>query len=132
MKRVPIAAAAFIGAAGLLAIDYWAGTRADEREASRYLYDVTSHMALSCANEHIVALMDFREGRTDEGVRGLEQLVATKLANLESRRIADTTIARKSFADLQAPLSAYQAKFKSPVLDPKTNPQLKPLLGTGQ
>jgi hypothetical protein len=132
MNRVAIAGAALIGAAGLLAIGYWAGTRAEEREGSRYLYDVTSHMALSCANEHLVALIDFREGRTDEGVRGLELLVATKLANLESKRIADTTIAQKSFADLQAPLNAYQAKFKSPVLDPKTNPRLNKLLGTGQ
>jgi len=132
MHRVALAGAALIGATGILAIGYWAGTRAEERQASRYLYDVTSHMALSCADEHLVALMDFREGRTDEGVRGLELLVATKLGNLESKQIADTTIAQKSFADLQVPLTAYQAKFKSPVLDPKTNPRLSKLLGTGQ
>jgi hypothetical protein len=89
-------------------------------------------MALSCANEHIVALTDFREGRTDDAIRGLELLVATKLGNLELRRIPDTAIAKKSFDDLQGPLKAYQAKFKSPILDPKTNPRLTNLLGAGQ
>jgi hypothetical protein len=128
MNQIVIAGAA-IGAAGLLAIGYWAGTRAEEREASRYIYDVTSHMALSCANEHLVALVDFREGRTAEGVRGLEFLVAAKLENLEPKRLAETTIAQKSFADLQGPLAAYQAKFKSSALDPKTNPRLNSLFG---
>ena len=129
MKKLAISGAAAVGVAGLLAIGYWAGMRAEARDASRYLYDITSHMALSCANEQLVALMDIRDGRTNQGVRGLELLVAAKLENLEAKRIADTSIARKSFADLKVPLSAYQAKFKSPVLDPKTNPRLNNLLG---
>jgi len=132
MNRIAITAVAVVGAVSLAALGYWTGTKAEERDASRYLYDVTSHMALSCANEHLVALQDFREGRTDEGVRGLELLVAAKLENLDSTRIADTTIARESFARLRAPLTAYQAKFKSPTLDPKTNARLVNLLGTGQ
>src|SRR5687767_13664014 len=115
MSRLAIAGAALLGAVGLVALGYWLGARAEEREGSRYLYDVTSHLTLSCANEQLVALMDFREGRTDEGVRGLELLIATKLGNLESSRIANTAIAKKSFSDLQVPLSAYQTKFKSPL-----------------
>jgi|SRR5687767_9293166 hypothetical protein len=132
MTRLAIAGVGLLGAVGIFAFGYWLGTRAEEREASRYLYDVTSHMALSCANEHLVALTDFREGRTEEGVRGLELLVAAKLGNLDSKGIADTTIAKRSFSNLQVPLAAYQAKFKSPLLDPKTNPELVNLLGKGQ
>ena len=130
MNRIAISGAAVVGAAGLVAIGYWAGVRAEERESSRYLYDVTSHIALRCANEHLVALMDFREGRTDEGVRGLELLVAARLENLEAAKVADTAIAQKSFSDLQGPLAAYQAKFKSPLLDPRTNPRLSKFFGT--
>ena len=128
MNKVAKAGVALLGAISFLAIGYWAGTRAQEREASRYLYDVTSHMALSCANEHLVALLDFREGRSSQAMHGLELLVAARLENLDARRIADTTIAKKSFADLQIPLAAYQAKFRSPILDPKTNPRLNGLL----
>jgi hypothetical protein len=132
MKRIVFAGAVLVGSAALTSLGYWAGRRTESQEASRYLFDVTSHMALSCANEHIVALTDFREGRTDDAVRGLELLVATKLGNLELNRISDTTIAKKSFNDLREPLKVYQAKFKSPVLDPKTNPRLTNLLGAGQ
>jgi hypothetical protein len=132
MNRVAIAGAVLVGSAALVALGYWAGQRSENEEASRYLFDVASHMALSCANEHIVALTDFREGRTDEAIRGLELLVAAKLANLEFKRISDTTIAKKSVNDLKVPLNAYQAKFKSPILDPKTNPRLSNLVGAGQ
>jgi hypothetical protein len=132
MNRIAIAGAVLIGSAVLVAIGYWAGQRTANEGASRYLFDVTSHMALSCANEHIVALTDFREGRTDDAVRGLELLVAAKLGNLELRKISDTAIAKKSFGDLQGPLKVYQAKFKSPILDPKTNPRLTNILGGAQ
>ena len=129
MSKVAIAGAVVVGAIGLLAVGFWAGKRVTEEEASRYMYDVTSHLSLRCANEHLVALLDFREGRVEQGVRGLELLVAAKLANLDSAKIAGTAFAEKSFADLQAPLTAYQSKFKSPLLDPKTNPRLNNLLG---
>jgi hypothetical protein len=132
MNRIASAGAVLVGALALIAVGYWAGQRTEEREASRYLFDVTSHMALSCANEQIVALTDFREGKANDAIRGLELLTAAKLANLEANRISDTTIARKSLGELRGPLSAYQAKFKSPALDPKTNPKLANLLGTGQ
>lgn len=132
MSRIAIASALLVGGVALVALGYWAGQRKEEREASRYLFDVTSHLALSCANEHIVALTDFREGKGDDAIRGLELLTAAKLANLDASRISDTTIAKKSLGELRGPFNAYQAKFKSPILDPKANPRLATLWGAGQ
>jgi hypothetical protein len=132
MHRIAIAGAALAGSVALLAIGFWAGQRTSNEESSRYLFDVTSHMTLSCANEHIVALTDVREGRTDDAVRGLELLVAARLANLDITRIRETAIAKKSFSDLRGPLSVYQEKFRSPILDAKQNPRLANILGSGQ
>ena len=132
MNRITIASGVMVGSVALVALGYWAGQRTEAQQASRYMFDVTSHMALSCANEHIVALTDFREGRADEAIRGLELLVAAKLANVDSKRIANTTIAKKSFGELRDPLKVYEAKFKSPILDPKANPGLSNLLDARQ
>jgi hypothetical protein len=132
MNRIAIAGAVLVGGVALVGLGYWMGQRTEERDASRYLFDVTSHMALSCANEHIVALTGFREGKADDAIRGLELLAAAKLESLDANRISDTTIAKKSFTELRGPLNLYQAKFKSPVLDPTTNPRLSNLLGAGR
>ena len=110
MSKVAIAGAVVVGAIGLLAVGFWAGKRVTEEEASRYMYDVTGHLSLRCANEHLVALLDFREGRIEQGIRGLELLVAAKLANLDSAKIAGTAFAEKSFAGPSS--SAYRVSIQ--------------------
>ena len=109
----------------LVAGAYIYGQRTAKEDASAYLYDVSTHLTLSCTNEHIVALMDLREGRTEDAVRGLELLVAAKLEGIDVARIPNTTVAKKSFDSLRSPLLAYQTKFPATTLDPKKNPRLE-------
>jgi hypothetical protein len=108
----------------LVASAYAYGQWTAKQEAAAYVYDVSTHLALSCTNEHVVALTDLREGKTEDAVRGLELLVAAKLEGMDVARIPSTTVAKKSFESLRAPLVAYQTKFPATNLDPKKNPRL--------
>jgi hypothetical protein len=108
----------------LLASAYAYGRWTAKQEAAAYVYDVSTHLVLSCTNEHVVALTDLREGKTEDAVRGLELLVAAKLEGIDVARIPSTIIAKKSFEGLRAPLVAYQTKFPTTTLDPKKNPRL--------
>ena len=108
----------------LVASAYAYGQWTAKQETAAYVYDVSTHLALSCTNEHVVALTDLREGKTEEAVRGLELLVAAKLEGIDVGRISSTTVAKKSFESLRAPLVAYQTKYPTTTLDPKKNPRL--------
>ena len=109
----------------LVASAYAYGQWMAKQEAAAYVYDVTTHLVLSCTNEHVVALTDLREGKTEDAIRGLELLVAAKLEGIDVARIPGTTVAKKSFESLRAPLVAYQTKFPTTTLDPQKNPRLE-------
>jgi hypothetical protein len=115
-------------AMGITAGAYWLGRTSGEREASAYLFDVGTHLTLSCSNEHVVMLTELREGRIDEAIRGLELLVTAKLENIDTTKLPNTTIARKSLDDLRVPLVAYQTKYPATTLDPKKNPRLNSVM----
>ena len=119
--RALLAIAVVIFVASAYAYGQWTA----KQEAAAYVYDVGTHLALSCANEHVVALTDLREGKTEDAIRGLELLVAAKLEGIDVARIPGTTVAKKSFENLRAPLGAYQTKYPATTLDPKKNPRLE-------
>lgn len=124
MSKPVIRSFVAVAVIALVASAYAYGQWTAKRDASSYLYDVSTHLALSCTNEHIVALTELREGKTEDAVRGLELLVAAKLEEIDVARIPSTTVAKKSFESLRAPLLAYQTKFPTTTLDSKKNPRL--------
>jgi hypothetical protein len=109
----------------LVVAAYAHGRWSAKHETSTYAYDLGTHLTLSCINEHVVALTDIREGRTDDAVRGLELLVTAKLESIDPARIPDTIVAKKSLESLRTPLQAYQKKFPTTTLDAKKNPRLE-------
>ena len=114
-----------VAAIVLAASAYTFGRRSANLEASAQLFDLSTHLVLSCVNEHVVALTELREGRTEEAIRGLELLVTAKLEQIDVNRIPSTTVAKKSLENLRTPLVAYQTKFPVTTLDSKKNPRLE-------
>ena len=124
MSKLAIRGLFAVAVVVLVASAYAYGQWTAKQEAAACLYDVSTHLALSCANEHVVALTDLREGKTEDALRGLELLVAAKLEGIDVARLPSTIVAKKSFESLRAPLVAYQTKFATTTLDPKKNPRL--------
>lgn len=124
MSKLVIRGLTTVAVLVLVASAFLYGRSTAARDASAYLYDVSTHLVLSCSNEHVVALTDLREGKMEDAVRGLELLVVAKLEGIDVRRIPDTTLSKKSLQSLRAPLLEYQAKFPTTMLDSKKNPRL--------
>ena len=112
----------------LMAIAYAYGRKSADLDASARLFDVSTHLVLSCSNEHVVALTELREGKVEDAVRGLELLVTAKLEQIDVTKIPSTVVAKKSLESLRGPLIAYQAKFPMTTLDSKKNPRLESVM----
>jgi len=128
MSKSVVRGLVVVAVIALVASAYAYGRRSANQDASAHLYDVndvSTHLVLSCSNEHVVALTELREGRTEDAIRGLELLVTAKLEQIDVAKIPSTAVAKKSLESLRAPLVAYQTKFPMTTLDSKKNPRLE-------
>lgn len=113
-----------VAAIGIAVGAYSFGRMIEEKEASAYLLDVSTHLTASCSNEHVVTLADLREGKIAEAIRGLELLVIAKLERIDIKAMPNDRISKKSIDDLRALLATYQAKYPGTAIEPKKTSRL--------